>query len=295
MVDSGDEMMKNKNLVVGFSLFCLCMVSCTKQSSVSEHLSIATSVFPVYDITKNIGGDKIEVLFVVPKGANPHTYEPVPSVVRRIQEADLFIGVHPEFDGWIKTHLSSKTNSVFLKQEDHNDEHHHDNPHVWLSVRNAISSAEKITDVLSTLDGDNADVYADNLRIYREQLHRLDERISSLFEGIGKKKFIQWHPAWDFFAEDYGLQIVGTIEHGHGDEPSVKDFQTLIAKAKKEKVRTIVMGLNVESRTAQTLAREIDGRLIHLDSIGDAESEDRNSYLTLMEYNALRLSEALRK
>ena len=295
MVDSGDEMMKNKNLVVGFSLFCLCMVSCIKQSSVSERPNIATSVFPIYDITKNIGGDKIDVLYVVPKGANPHTYEPVPSVVRRLHEADLFIGVQPEFDGWIKTHLSSKSTSVFLKQGDHDDEHHHDNPHVWLSVRNGASIAEKITDVVSALDEDNTGIYTQNLRIYREQLLRLDERITSLFEGIGKKKFIQWHPAWDFFAEDYGLEIVGTIEHGHGDEPSVKDFQTLIAKAKEENVRTIVMGLSVESRAAQTLAREIDGQLIRLDSIGDADSEDRNSYLALMEYNARLLSEVLRQ
>jgi|GEM_PF-324703 len=297
-------------------LFLLCFFNlflCQRSTRTdSDKILVATSVFPVYDIVRNICGDKLNVLFVVPIGANPHTYEPVPSFVRELQKVDLYFGIHPEFDGWIKDYLPGAATLTFFKdrhREGEDDVHdvelshheghegeghvHQENPHIWLSVKNARTMTERVTDELSSLDKNNRNFYQRNRDAYIHKLNRLDEEINTLFSTVRTKKFIQWHPAWDYFAEDYGLDIVGTIESGHGDEPSVKAFKSLIEKAKEETVRVIVLGLNLQSRAAETLENEIDGRLVRLDTIGNPEIQEKSSYLKMMTYNAKILSDEL--
>lgn len=262
-----------------------------------ETITIATSIFPIYDITKNIADDKMDVFFVIPIGANPHTYEPIPSTVKKLRNIRLFIGVHNELDGWIKHYLTEQTIIKFLEEEqEHEDEgHYHSNPHIWLTVKGAKKLAVNIADYFSDIDAKNAHYYKENLHTYLKELDALDKKIAALFENIKNKKFIQWHPAWDFMAEDYGLEIVGCIEKGHGYEPSIKEFENLMDKARNEKAKVIVIGLNVESKATEALAREIDGMLVRLDSIGDPKVKEKSSYTQLMYYNANILSESLKK
>ena len=297
-------------------LFLFCLINCfycqRSTRTDSDKILVATSVFPVYDMVRNIGRDQLNVLYVVPIGANPHTYEPVPSVVQELQKVDLYFGIHPEFDGWIKDFLPGTATLTFFKDqhregeddvhdvelsrhEEHEDEGHihQENPHIWLSIKNARTMTERITDELTSLDKNNQKLYQRNRDAYIGKLSRLDDEINALFRTVRTKKFIQWHPAWDYFAEEFGLEIVGTIESGHGDEPSVKAFKRLIEKAKEEKVKVIVLGLNLQSRAAETLENEIDGRLVRLDTIGNPEIQEKSSYVKLMIYNAKILSNEL--
>jgi len=260
---------------------------------------VATSIFPLYDIIQNIAEERADIFFIIPIGANPHTYEPVPSVVERLQDIDMFIGSHRDLDNWIEEYLSEQTSMKYLNDhegenpEEHDRRHRETNPHIWLTVKGAKKLAERIAEYVSDFVPEHALYYKKNLDEYLQRLDDLDRDIFSLFENVKNKKFIQWHPAWDYFAKDYGLEIVGTIAYGHGDKPSVKEFKALVEKARKENVKVIVIGLNLESRAATALRREIDGTLVRLDSIGDPEDKEKNSYIQLMMYNAKKLAEAL--
>jgi zinc transport system substrate-binding protein len=291
-------------VVIGF----LFLISCNQSQKSPTKIFIAASIFPVYDVTQNIVGDLGEVDFIVPVGANPHTYAPSPSDVQRLQNIQLFIGIDPEFDGWVEDYLPENAHILYVKpkpagnvqinSEVHTDMeegrgHAHNNPHIWLSVRKAKMIVQKIADVLIEIDAENELNYRKNLQTYMMQLHKLDHEIATIMVHLRMKKFIQWHPAWDYFADDYELEVLGTIEDGHGDQPSVKEFKSLIQNAKREKVGTVVMGLNVDSKTAETLVKEIDGRLVRLDSMGDPDDETRNSYIELMRMNGRLLGEAL--
>jgi len=259
---------------------------------------IAVSIYPVFDLMNQIAGDQAETILVIPPGANPHTYEPVPSVIRSLQHINLFIGIEEHFDGWIKSFISEDTESIYLSdllELNDSDHHTHDtpNPHIWLSISHARTITEIILETLCRLDSANVHFYKQNFQSLQSKLTRLDNKFHLLFSDVPNRCFIQWHAAWNYFASDYGLVIIGTIEHGHGDTPSVRDFQMLVQNAKKYHTGTIVIGLNADNTTAVSLANEIGGNIIRLDTIGDPNIPERAGYLEMMNFNASALHQAL--
>lgn len=273
-------------------LVLLLSASCERQEHKEDiPATVVTSIFPVYDIVMHIAGEGANVRYVVPVGANPHHYEPLPATVAQLQHAKLFIGVHREFDGWITDLLPGDSRVEFLIPQGAKD--YHANPHIWLTPRGGKRIAHAAARLLSLIDPQHQDDYEQNLSSYLSELEALDSTVTALFAGVTDRKFIQWHPAWDLLARDYQLTISATIEQGHGDEPSVKEFKQLIDEAKSNGIRVVVIGLHAESRATEALVREIDGVLLELDTIGDPDIDARSSYIKLMRHNALLLSKAL--
>ncbi|MBP7602292.1 MAG: zinc ABC transporter substrate-binding protein [Spirochaetes bacterium] len=266
------------------------LLSCgrDRESARADEIQMAVSIFPVCDIARSVAGSRASVFHAVPPGANPHTFEPVPSVVKRLQESRVFLGVHPEFDGWMEKYLKKDTNVSYLLERNH-----HENPHIWLSIKGGRDIARHIADRLSTVDPEGAHYYRNNLVSFEKTLDELDRRIAGMLRLLAYRKFIQWHPSWDYFAAEYGLEIVDTIEKGHGHEPSVRDFNRLVRRARTEGVRVIVIDLKVQSGAAAALARESGAALLQLDAIGDEDDPVANGYVRLMEHNARLFANAL--
>ena len=278
----------------------LVFLSCTPSSDAPRKFVVATSVYPVYDIIKHIAGD-VDALYAVPVGANPHTYEPLPSNVKRLRDVRVFIGVHPEFDGWLEAYLPETCQKVYLQAGDeeahkHSVDHAHDeNPHIWLSVRNAQDFTRHIAAICENALPERRTTVRANLERYLGELDALDDQLALLFRRVRNRAIIQWHPAWDRFAHDYGLEIVGTVEHGHGDTPSVKAFKELVERSKNRNVRVIVIGLNVESKAVSSLAQETGASVIRLDTIGDPANVQKDTYIRLMLHNGRQLADALNR
>jgi len=256
----------------------------------SGSIVIGTAIFPVSDIIKNIAGAGTDVFYVVPPNADPHTYEPVPSIVRKIKNVDIYIGISPDFDRRITPYLSQETNILFLFDKKKSG---YDDPHVWLSVKSTKRMCENITNFLQKKYPDKSDIFQENLRIYLEKLNDLDRELEYLFREIDSKSFIQWHAAWNRFADDYNLKIAGTIEHGHGRKMSVKEFKDLVLMAKEKGIKIIVAGIKGREKVAESLSREIGGTLLDLDTIGSPYIKDRSNYIDLMRFNGRTLANGL--
>ena len=269
-----------------------CSVSVRNQDTTPR---IATSIYPLQDVTNQIVGEHAEVFHLIPAGANPHHFEPPPSIIRQIQDVNLFVGVHPEFDGWIEDLLPESTPRLYLHpnaaHKDNPGEHNHDfNPHFWLSVRTMRTVLPELLEALCELDSSTCPMYIKNFNNYLFTLDSLDREIESQLLPYTNRAFIQWHPAWAGFAKDYGLRIAGTLEYGHGDALPMRSFNKIIQKAKNENIRLVVVGLNIESDAANALVAELDGRLLRLDTIGDPADADRDTYVELMGRNAQLLA-----
>ena len=272
------------------TLVLLCaaiLLSCARDGSRGPAL-VATSIYPVADIARNVAGDAAGVMHAVPASANPHSFEPDPSTVKQLHGAALYIGVHPELDGWVAKLLSPEAKRLFIA-----DSMGGENPHYWLSVRKAKQIAGLVRDLLSSSFPEKKETFAENCATYQKKLDALDGRIAALFTPLRNKKFIQWHPAWDFFAADYGLIVAGTIESGHGDSPSLKGFRALADTARREKIAVVVVDQYVQGGTAAALVREIGGREVRLDSIGGPSEPGKSDYIGMMEQNARILAGAL--
>ena len=288
----------------------LLISSCSGKDKIqSDKMKIAVSVFPISDIVKNIAGDKAEVFFVVPAGANPHTFEPSPSDVKKISSAEYFIGVDENFDGWMEKFLTRESSRYYLirneafnkysfnknipnredhqadKSKDKHDDENGINPHIWLSFRCGKIIAESVMNFFIKIDKNNAEYYKKNYKNYSDKLSSADKIASEKFKTLQFRKFIQWHPSWNYFAEDFGLEISGVIEPGHGTEASVKKMKDLSSGAKKNNIKIIIVDIDLKSRAAETLVSEIGGRLVKLDSMGSPSKAGRSDFIDLMLYN----------
>ncbi len=275
--------------------------NCKKQVEKKDAFTVAVSVFPLYDIVKNISGDTAEVVFVIPAGADPHTFEPRPSIANDLARANLFIGVTKEFDGWIEKYLPAGAARKYVigqvvgRDEKRKISSSDDlNPHIWLSVKQAKKLAEGDARFLSDADPVRRPVYEANLASYLKKLDELDREIARMFADKKNRSFVQWHEAWNYFAADYGLAIAGTVQREGSDKASVRSIKQIVDRARTDKVTVIVVSLSAEAAAARVLAKEISGTIVPLDGIGTPDEKDRSDYLRLMRYNAKMLSDAMR-
>jgi len=271
--------------------------SCQQAPESSDKI-IATSIFPIYDWTRILIQDESQIINILPEGANPHHFEPTPRTIRRLQTVQLFIGIDPHFDGWVESLLPEETTVIYLGQifghhhEEGQNHHHHDdheNPHHWLSIQKSKRMIHKLAEVLKKSLSEQSDSIDIQLNQYSAALDELDEEINQHFENVQNRSFVQWHPAWNDFADDYGLNIVGTLSYGHGDTPSLKKMQILINDVKKQNTSVVVQGLH-ESQTASIFAKETNSRLVTLHTIS---SQKDTSYINMMRSNAQALAQGL--
>ncbi len=280
--------MKIKIFIITLAAFLFLLCSKDERPK-KDRLKIAVSIYPIYDIVKNLSLENTEVIYIVPPGANPHTYEPVPSKVKSIKDADLFIGISKEFDSWIEKFLPRNITKKYISSVGH-----YKNPHIWLSINKSKKISRVITESLILIDPNQKKEYSKNPDIYLKKITKTELKILSQFENIKENRIIQYHPAWNYFAEDFDLDIISTIQSGHGKSPSLKKFKEIIERAKKTKTHIIVTGLNVSNSSVNTLSKEIKGMIVKLDTMGNPDKNDKSTYLKLMINNGKKLSEALK-
>ncbi|MBP7735406.1 MAG: zinc ABC transporter substrate-binding protein [Spirochaetes bacterium] len=286
--------MTKKICIVTAIISLMCPWGCKKpdESAAAGGIRVAVSVFPLHDMARAICGDRGSAFFVVPAGADPHSFEPRPSIARTLENTTLFIGVTPEFDGWVERYLPASAARVYLMERRKGEPEA--NPHIWLSVKKAREIAAVMAKQMSAVDPANGEYYRNNLKSYDRKLDDLDRAIAALFANKTRKSFIQWHESWNYFAADYGLAITGTVQREGSEKASVRSMKEIVDRARLDRVTAIVVSLSSEERTARVLAGEIGGSIVKLDGIGDPASSDRSTYLKLMEYNSKKLAGALR-
>lgn len=277
-------------------LAALMVFGCNTSQTDTDQAIIATSIFPVYDWTRELLGSKDQIINILPAGANPHHFEPTPGVLKKLQHIRLFIGMDPHFDGWAETLLPDQAERIYLGRIFQNEDEKRNavrNPHHWLSVRRTKRMVSELSFILCSTFPERQKTIKTRTLSYINQLDELDQTIQQLFSGMEGNSFVQWHPAWDYFAKDYGLKISGTLTYGHGDTPSIKKLKLMIDQAKRDHISVVVQDLNEQPQIALMFAKETNVPLLKLDTLGDPDSTERSSYILFMKYNARLLASGL--
>ena len=259
------------------SLLLVSTNSDTSQNSFAfdKTLNVVTSVSPITNIVKNIGGDKINLTGLVPEGVNSHTYEPVPSDVVKLGNADLVIinGLYLEdpMERIVNTSLSNNPNIQLLKLGDNTitptewvfdfsfpREQGHPNPHLWLNPVYAMKFANLTKNKLIEMDPNNTAYYTENANRYVALLKQLDEGIKEATHTIPpeNRKLITYHDSWAYFAPRYNMTVIGAVQPSDFSEPSPLDIAKLIDQVKAEKVPAIFASEVFSNRITDQIADE---------------------------------------
>jgi len=260
-------------------------LTATSEETDSDRLLVAVTIVPQAGFVEAIGGDKVEVLVMVPPGYSPHIYEVTHDQMIKLSRAKMYakVGSPVGFElAWMDK-LIAANKAMFVVdcsqgiqllemgelQCDHDDEQHHDHtgldPHIWLSTRNAMMMVQNIRAGLVQVDPANQDYYEENCTDYLEQLTKLDSEIAESLSEVENRRFIVFHPAWGYFARDYDL-IQIAVEQG-GKEPDIDYRMRLIEEARAHDIRVVFVSPQYSAKSAGVIAREIDGRVVIIDPL----------------------------
>ena len=275
-------------------------------SSGTAELSAIVSFYPLYEFTKQVGQDKVNVSLLIPPGIEPHDWEPTVNDLQKMHEADLIVINGIGFESWaddIDTVNSdviivdtSKGISLIIDDDAlRKDTNHFDrstgDPHIWLNPVKAKTQVQNILDALVSIDPENEKFYRQNAQSYQDKLDALDSKIRTELSPCNKD-FIAFHNAFSYFAVEYGLNqhsIVNSNEPNIG--PTLKTLETVINLAQTFDIDVVFTEETVDTRTSQVIANEIGARVLVLSPI-ETISDD-SDYFLKMENNLSNLKEAL--
>jgi ABC-type Zn uptake system ZnuABC Zn-binding protein ZnuA len=270
----------------------------------AKKLNVVTSVSPITNIVKNVGGDKIALAGLVPEGVNSHTFELVPSDVVKVNDADLVIidglGLESNVEKVVDEAHNTKPNLQILKLGDNTitpDQYIFDfsfpkkagdpNPHLWLNVAYAMKFANLTRDKLMEVDPANADYYRENTDRYITKLKQLDEGIMKAVQSVPEqdRKLLTYHDSWAYFAPRYGMVVIGAVQPSDFGQPTPREVASLINQIKAEKVPAIFGSEVFPTEVVDQIAKEANVKIVSTlsddDLPGDA-GDPQNSYVGMM-------------
>jgi zinc transport system substrate-binding protein len=279
-------------------------------------LNVIATMFPVHDMARNIGGDKVKVTMLLPPGADAHNYELKPKDIVRISKADLFLYVNMEMEHWAYKAISATKSSNRLlpvetgkgismiplsKDNDHEGKDHHHftkfDPHIWLDFSYAQKMADNIASALVKIDSSHSDYYLKNAAEYKNKLAALDNKFRRELTDCKSRTILHaGHSAFAYLANRYNLEYYSVYNISADSEPEPQKVMELIQKIKKTKTRYIYFDELINPRMAETIARETGAGILKLNNGHSISKDDLShgvSFFSLMEENLVNLKKGL--
>lgn len=303
-----------------FCILCFLIIQFQSTPCISEKLRVIASIYPVADMVQQVGGDHVDVTFVLPAGASPHTFEPKPSLVKKISSARIFFRIGAGLEFWAEKFidLAGPGLTTIVLSEGvsliHTARHHHENktgdphdgsyisnhesrvanPHIWLDPAIAKSMVNKITAVLCEVDHQHLTYYKLRGQNYLNDMDKLDRLIKVTVARFNIKKYVSFHASWVYFARHYGLEPVGIIEASPGRNPTPIQIKNIVAMIKRNHIRAVFAEPQLNPRAAEVIAREAAVNVLLLDPLGGPNLKGRSTYIDLIKYNLNVMQEAMK-
>jgi len=256
-------------IVVPLLLFSACSSNTIKTY---DKLTVAVSIVPQETFVKEIAGDIVDVITVIPPGKSPANYAPAPQGLEKLSHSSIYftIGVPAEQSSIIPRlkeinddiRIIDMSDAVRKQYPEREFSPGQRDPHIWLSPKRAIIMVESIAQELSSIDNKNSDVYQKNALSYIDKLKKLDIEIENSFDKLKNRAFITYHPSLGYFADDYGLTMISIQSEGKDATPN--DLQRVIDAAKKYDIKTVFYQAEIDSRHSQVIASELGGKAVEI-------------------------------
>ncbi len=129
---------------------------------------------------------------------------------------------------------------------DHGHDHHHGgtDPHAWLNPDNAQTWLAAIAAELSALDPDNAAIYQSNAEAAQASIAELKGELESILAPARDTGIVVYHDAYGYFAESFGLNVLGSVTLGDAASPGAARLSTMRANLAQAGVECIFPEVN---------------------------------------------------
>ena len=273
------------------------------EKKTAEPFRIVTSFYPMYVATINItdGVDGVEVYNMTkPQTGCLHDYQLMTEDMKTLEKADAFVingaGMEDFMDKVTEQQKKLKVIDASRGIELIHDDEEGDNPHVWLSVTDAITQVRNIADQLKEADPAHAAAYEKNAAAYIEKLTSLKSEMHAALDTVPHKDIVTFHEAFPYFAKEFNLNIIGVVEREPGTEPTPTELQETIEQVNALPTKVLFTEPQYSPAAAETIARETGAKIYTLDPVvtGEATPAAKNAYIDTMKKNMQVLKEALK-
>ena len=285
----------------------------TSPSAAPDAIRVVATTTVLADMVRQVGGTHVDVVSLVPPGGEVHTFDPTPSDLGTVAEAELIVMNGLGLDEWLGAiardsgseativELGKDLDGVeYLTGEDHGDagdKHESEavNPHLWLDVSLGMRYAERIGESLAAIHPDDAALFATGTEAYVARLDTLDawarEQLATIPEA--DRRIVSFHEAFPYFAAAYGLEIVGTVIDAPGQDPSAGEIAALVDVIRTSGAKAIFSEAQFSPDLVETVAQEagvpVESNL-YSDSVGEPPAD---TYEGLIRWDVERVVAAL--
>ncbi|SEL66191.1 zinc/manganese transport system substrate-binding protein [Pseudomonas sp. NFPP07] len=288
-------------LLVLFSLLLPLLLS---PAQAADKLAVVTSFSILADITRQVGGEHIQITDMVGPDADAHTYEPTPDDAKALLKARLIIKNGLGFEPWLDRLVASTgtratvitaSRGVIPRSLDEDGETVPD-PHAWHNLANAELYVGNITKALVAADPANKADYERNSQAYLKRIYALLAEAKAKFGALppGNRKIVTSHDAFGYLGQAYGIDFMAPQGLSTEREPSAAEVAALITQIRNARVKAVFMENIKDARLLKQIADESGahiGGTLYSDAL--AAKGPASTFTGLFEYNLNTLYDAL--
>ena len=287
---------------------CACSSESSYSNSDSGKLKIISTVFPPYDLARQIAGDNAEISILLPPGSEIHNYEPSAKDMIAIRNCDIFLYIGGENEQWAEKLINSNdtenvtavklidyvpTLSEDEDEHDHDHEHEHEHEtdeHIWTSPKNAQLMLSAVYDAICKVDPSGKQTYTKNKDAYAKQLSDLDNAYRSAVDNAKNKTIVIADKfPFRYLAHEYGLEFSAAFAACSDEsEPGVSTMIKLTKTIKENNIPAVYYLEFSSTKIADTLCDETGATKLMLHSchnVSKQDIENNVSYVDLMKQN----------
>lgn len=278
---------------------------------------VAVSIYPVYDLVRQVAGPDADVALLLPPGKNEHTFDPTPKDVEEVSKSQIGVMVGLGLDPWMEKLMKDAAPKARVLKvgdrvpsrpieaeavgeeeahaahggKDDDDDHDHEkgaiDPHVWLDPQNARLVVRAFAEEISKIDASHANDYRARADAVDKELEALDAELEARAKSLPKKGFVTFHGSFGYFAKRYGLSVLAVIEPYPGSTPTGAYVQKVLAVVKAKQVPALYSEPQLDPRPAKVLSDEAKIPLGVLDPVGGGPETD--TYAKMLRYDMSQL------
>ncbi len=260
-------------------------VNVVSSDAVNHKITVVTTLFPVYDFAKNIGGKMSDAILLIPPGTEPHEYEPTSYDVVNINRADVFAYTGDFMEKWVSGILDSVTNkNLEIVDTSKGTEIVNGDPHIWLDFAHDKIMAKNIADAIIKKDPSHKDYYEKNLQDLFAKIDAVDDAYSKTISSCKTKEIIYGgHYAFGYLTRRFGLTYDAAQGLSPDSEPNAKDLIELTNQIKRDDIKYIFYEELASPKVAETISKETGVQMLLLNNLESLPKEDMQNGKTFID------------